>query len=1147
MDIKRFLKGFLTVVVVGIACLIYARNSFTTDAHSFFLEDTLYNSPDSLELQRRADSIAAYRSYMRSKRYNDSLDEVRKRRRDSIQQANQMKMDSLRAAQQRMLDSANAVRQRRNDSLQAYIAAKQAEKERYIDSINAVRKILIDSMDALKKYRNSKRYKDSVDRVQKARIDSMKAVQKAKMDSLMSARQKQLDSLNEARQRKSDSLQAHIAALKEQQAKRIDSLKQVQQARMDSLNKIKEAREEEMAKKQDEMRAQKRKATEEKIRKEREAYSNEKMLKKNWSLFRQFVQNTTTRYNYYFNARNKMKEAEDNMYRSKVDNLDSFISLLPFDPDVDAPKLQSDMDSLIRRISVGVQIHDPRVKWQDDLYLLLGKAFYYKGDYDNAAATFQYIVSKALEEEKKQTQKNKSKIKQNTKDRSTDIVSEESKSWFAHNPAKNDAILWLARVYTQQGEYVKAQTLLDIVRSSKNKSERLSAELDEAFARYYLAQGLTDQALPHLDSMTRSSSLDKKARHRSGFLAAQLYEASGAFDLAADMYEVMLDLNPPVELDFKASINQLIAKARSGKSDLHQAENALKRFTKEVKYFNFQDQIYCELAGIQFQLDEWDKAEASYKQSVRVPNAQAPVKGKSYFKLAEIYYNTNRYVDAKAAYDSALMFLSPDMKDMYALAQQRASGLATIAIPGAKVQALDSIIRLTQLSDQEKKEWAKAEVKRIKEQQSIQSGTTSGSINTNMNAGGSWYFDNEQLAKKGEAEFIARWGNRPLCDNWRRSQGTLTNSQSDDIPSNNDPIEPEAITETDLIALIPKDLQLIDSLHQARAKAYHELGHAFFVAQELNDAKHTFNNLIALYPTYNGLSEVYYDLYLITLGENDLEKAEQYKNTILTQYPNSDAAGKLAASTTHTAGTQIYSDDEINQHLDETYEMLNLGMFDEVIRRAEEVKTLYPLQAPRFMNKYSLMRAIAVAGKGDYAKADSMLSEIITINSNDSLTRWAKDVQEYLKSKLTMMQPAGTQTSSSSFLSPDLLNKTYQFEPNQMHYVMIYTKNVDGRFMGLKSGIADFNALNANTDWNNLELVMSELNSKEALFTIRAFANSTLAKAYLQTIKAEKQLLSGYTNPAEVTMVLISDENLKVLLVRKNIQDYLAFYYKEYR
>lgn len=1141
MNVKRFIKVFLTVFIAGTACLLYARSfQNSADFYAVFSQDTLNTEDSAAAAKRRADSIASYRSYIKSKRYNDSVDAWRKRRMDSIRTANQERLDSMKIAQQRMLDSANAERQRKSDSLQAYISAKQLEKERHIDSLNAVRQVIIDSMNAEKKYRNSRKYKDSVAREQKARIDSMKAVQQARMDSLMAARQVQLDSLNTRRQQQSDSLQAHIEAMREAQEKRIDSLKALQAARMDSLNKLKEQREDELAQQEDEMRDKKRQMIEEKIQKEREAYTNEKFLKKKWSFLRRVLQNTTTRYNYFFNAKNKMAEAEDNMYRSKVDNLDSLITLLPFDPDIDSMKLKSDMDSLVRRISVGIQIHDPRVKWQDDLYLLLGKSYYYKGDYENAAATFQYIVSKALEEEKKEAQKKKNKTPNNT-----DLVSAESNNWLRHQPAKNDAILWLSRVYTQQRQFVQAQTLLDMVRSSKNRNPRLNGELEEAYARFYLAQGMPLQALPYLDSMTQRKTVDERARHRSGFLAAQLYEREGNYDKAKEMYDIVLGLHPPMELDFKASINRLIADLRSGNSDLNAAVRSLERLTREEKFRNFQDQIYYELGGVQAQLNELQDAEQSYLKGIRVPNAQTSVKGKSFYNLAEIYYNSNRFVEAKAAYDSALALLTPEDKPMYAVAQQRASGLSSIAIPGAKVQALDSILRLTSLTESERKDWAKNELRRIREQaNTLQVGGASN--NAMMNAtGDNWYFNNESLASKGESDFKARWGNRTRRDNWRRSQGLNTGSQSTGTETEIVD-ETEALTEADLIARIPIQAEVIDSLHQARATAYYDLGHAFFIAQDFPNAEDMYHRLTKNYPSYPRMHEVWYDQYLMALGENNLAAAEAFKERILAQYPDSETARRIAGSNTQSV-SNAYSDDEINLHLDETYQMLNLGMFDEVIRRSEDVKNIFPIQSPRYMNKYVLMRAIATAGQGNYSKADSMLNEIITVNSNDSLTRWAQSVRDYLQANMSMMQTALPESGGTTFLNPNIVSQTYDYQPNTTHYVMVYTRNFDGRFSGLRSGVVDYNSLSGQSEYSTLDVVMAELSAKESVFIVKEFANAAQARNYLQEIKDEKQLLSGYTNPSEISMTIISEQNYLLLLVQKKFADYLSFYFKNYR
>src|SRR5690606_22403692 len=129
--------------------------------------------------------------------------------------------------------------------------------------------------------------------------------------------------------------------------------------------------------------------------------------KKRWTAPRKVLQNTFTRYNYYFNANLKMKEAEENMRRVKRDNFDMLITLFSFNPDVDSAKLKSDMDTIIQKTSMGIQLHDPRGKWQDDLYMIMGQAYYYKGDYENAANAFKFVIHEAEKARKEKLKKDK--------------------------------------------------------------------------------------------------------------------------------------------------------------------------------------------------------------------------------------------------------------------------------------------------------------------------------------------------------------------------------------------------------------------------------------------------------------------------------------------------------------------------------------------------------------------------------------------------------------------------------------------------------------------------------------------------------------------------------------------------------------------
>ena len=156
--------------------------------------------------------------------------------------------------------------------------------------------------------------------------------------------------------------------------KHMDSIKLVRKKRTDSLAKVK-ADKEKLAKANEKKKEDALKFKMElKIKQKHEAWTNKSMLKRRWSPFRRLTQNSFTHYNYYYNSNKKMDEALVNMQRQRKENYDSLIGLYPFNPNKDPLRMMSaDMDSIIRKVSIGIQIHDPRVKWSNDLYLLLAR------------------------------------------------------------------------------------------------------------------------------------------------------------------------------------------------------------------------------------------------------------------------------------------------------------------------------------------------------------------------------------------------------------------------------------------------------------------------------------------------------------------------------------------------------------------------------------------------------------------------------------------------------------------------------------------------------------------------------------------------------------------------------------------------------
>ena len=100
--------------------------------------------------------------------------------------------------------------------------------------------------------------------------------------------------------------------------------------------------------------------------------------------------NVAARDNGYFIAREKMKEVETTISTSMVYDYNRPLTILTFPNENSSGTIGPLLEDVIKKASFPVQRHK-NSNWVDDSYILIGKARYYKGDYDDAIATFKYV------------------------------------------------------------------------------------------------------------------------------------------------------------------------------------------------------------------------------------------------------------------------------------------------------------------------------------------------------------------------------------------------------------------------------------------------------------------------------------------------------------------------------------------------------------------------------------------------------------------------------------------------------------------------------------------------------------------------------------------------------------------------------------
>lgn len=102
------------------------------------------------------------------------------------------------------------------------------------------------------------------------------------------------------------------------------------------------------------------------------------------------LQDLTTRYNRYFNSKLLFEDGLTNLVQNKEEDYEEVLSVYPYKPGPDASTLHPNMDQIVEKTSYAVT-YKPNSKWVDDCYLMMGKAYFMKGEYQSAIKSFRYI------------------------------------------------------------------------------------------------------------------------------------------------------------------------------------------------------------------------------------------------------------------------------------------------------------------------------------------------------------------------------------------------------------------------------------------------------------------------------------------------------------------------------------------------------------------------------------------------------------------------------------------------------------------------------------------------------------------------------------------------------------------------------------
>ncbi len=725
---------------------------------------------------------------------------------------------------------------------------------------------------------------------------------------------------------------------------------------------------------------------------------SEKMAEKKFNLYRRVVQNNFTHFNYVYNANNKINMVLERAKEAQRDDYAKLLSYYPYNLENTASQ-KTELDSVILKATAGILLHDLRNDWIDNMYLLMGKAYFFRKDFDTAAATFQFIQYNLFPRKKGEDGSRVVGTNDNdeVKNNVISIANKEKQNIFqkiaSQPPSRNDALVWMARTLIEQNELFDAASLINTLQNDPNLPKRLQDDLNDVYGYWFYTQGIYDSAAVYLEKgLTNAATKEDLAR--SEFLVAQLYELTGKYDKASQYYNQASTHTTKALMDIHAQMNN--AKMMRGADDkgLDNGINNLIKLSKKDKFEAYRDVLFYSAGELSMQKPDSNQAIDLFKKSLKYNENNIPYKNKAFLQLGEIAYNRKKYIEAFSMYDS-LQSGDTTLKEKLEKIQARRNALSKIVEKVIVIEREDSLQRIADMETAAREAFVKKIAKKLRKEKGLKeedSGASAEPISFDKDndkprdlfgsdkaSGNDWYFSNASIKSKGFNDFKKKWGTRANVDNWRRKNaagdskmmpdnnnaGMMGNPDDIDLPAtapdspdnlnnkstaatkgkkgkNSDQTvseQPEDISFEGLMSNLPLTAEKRAESNALVALNLFELGKVFQLeVEDYAEAINTYNESLKRFPdsTYDG--EIYFNLsYCYSkLGMND--KAEQYKKLVKQNF----AGGKADKMLQHfNAAKTGAKNPEATKRYEGIYNLFIEGRFDEALAEKKKADSLY--------------------------------------------------------------------------------------------------------------------------------------------------------------------------------------------------------------
>jgi len=721
-----------------------------------------------------------------------------------------------------------------------------------------------------------------------------------------------------------------------------------------------------------------------------------------------------------------------------------------------------------------------------------------------------------------------------------------------HRPAYQEAQLWLAKTYVERDNFDGAQRILSQLENDPETFQDVRAELGGVGAYLHIKRKAYGVATGYLGKAIELSS-DKETKARFAYILGQLFQRLGNGEAAYAAFERSLKYSTDYEMSFSSRLNMAQNAWLSGKGNATDARASLEKLLKDPKNVDYVDQIYYALAEIDLKEGKREDAIKNLTLSLSSSRKNRAQKAESYLKLANLYYEVEDYVPAKAYFDSTLQVMA-STDERYSNVSKLSNSLTDIAANIQIIQLQDSLLRLASMTGAEKRDLANKlrreqdEARRnaaaaVFAQQPVQDPPGSkqaitGSPQPALQKESTFFAYDDRSAKRGKRDFETKWGQRKLEDNWRRSNRRISSEFVEEGAPVAETISNAPLTEEEvdkLLVGIPKtDAQKGEANLKIR-EAMFKLGTLYRDRlQNYEKAVAVLEDLCARYPNSNYELDAWYYLYLCYTDLNNDAKARHYHDRILDRYPTTNYARILKDPS--FASKYLNEELQLNLQYDEIYGNFSKGLFADVYKRSE--KALAALMGKHPLKpKYALLMAMCsgnLRGKDAYV---GELQKVIATYPDTDEQRRAKEILRLLGASGGAKLPGGANDIA-------LVASKYKEEDKEPHYILIVFKDANVSMESNKTKVSDYNQEFHKLDKLRISNMFLGKEKNIPVLVMRRFNNKEDAMKYYNGVKLNADKFIPTATAFEV--LAVGQNNYRQLLTEENLDVYKAFFEEVY-